>query len=122
MKFFLSFCLILTFATIILAKSMFWGKRHGNDRLLYRENVIIPPVFGEIQEVFVTYPRVGSRFAGKNVTAIYVLDKFTNSSGAVPRIGKARDITNRPRFNTTIVILTSQRSSGINSTVNFYGL
>ncbi|XP_065369972.1 uncharacterized protein LOC135962136 [Calliphora vicina] len=122
MKFLLSFCFILTLTSLTLGKSMTWGKRNKNDRLLYRENVVRYPLQDYIQEVYVTFPKLGAKMkVQKNVTAIYVFDRFTNSSGAVPIRSIPMKKSNNARFNSTIVILKSKRSKGINSTVEFYG-
>ena len=56
-----------------------------------------------------------------NVSAVFVYDHFTNSSGAVPQLVKAKRSATNPRFNSTMVLLKSQRSYGMNSTVEFFG-
>ncbi|XP_046810817.1 uncharacterized protein LOC124420763 isoform X1 [Lucilia cuprina] len=117
MRFLLSFCFILTLIALSGARSLAWGRRNSTiDHMLYLEHVLRFPIKDFIQEIYVVYPKVGSKVKGKNVTAIYVFDHFTNSSGAVATYTRPLK-----KSNSSIVILKSQRSRGINTTVEFYG-
>ncbi|XP_037811278.1 uncharacterized protein LOC119603342 [Lucilia sericata] len=121
MRFLLSFCFILTLIVVTGARSIAWGRRNSTtDHLLYREHVIRFPIKDFIQEIYVVYPKVGSKIKAKNVTAIYVFDHFTNSSGAVATHTIPLKKVNE-RYSSDIVILKSQRSRGVNTTVEFYG-
>ncbi|KAI8128823.1 hypothetical protein FF38_07690 [Lucilia cuprina] len=115
MKFLITFCLIASLATVAWTSSATWGKRYSNDYLLYRENVVRTPLNGNYWNVNVAFPKSGQGNT-RNITAIYVFDRFTNSSGAQPSLWSGG-----PGYKFATVNLKSQYSRGINSTVEFYG-
>ena len=61
-----------------------------------------------------------SQFQGqgnnRNISAIFVYDRFTNSSGAQPSLWSGG-----PGFKFANINLKSQYNAGINSTVEIYG-
>ncbi|XP_037811276.1 uncharacterized protein LOC119603341 [Lucilia sericata] len=120
MKFLISLYFILALSSLTLGKSRKWGKRQYNDRLLYRENIVRFPIKKHVIEVQVSYPR-HNVYPRYNVTAVFVYDRFTNSSGAVPKRIQMLQRLQGVLYNTTTVILKSQNSRGINSTVEIYG-
>ncbi|XP_023305036.2 uncharacterized protein LOC111686874 [Lucilia cuprina] len=117
MKFLISLCFILALSTLALGKSIKWGKRQYKDQLLYRRNIVRFPIKSRsihTKVSHITNPRY-------NVTAVYVYDHFTNSSGAIPTHIEGLQRLNGVLYNTTTVILNGQKSQGINSTVEIYG-
>lgn len=62
MKFLLSLSFLLTLISLTLTRNISWGRRSYNDHLLYRENVIVYPTAGSVQEYYVSYPRVVSLY------------------------------------------------------------
>ncbi|TMW41151.1 hypothetical protein DOY81_013768, partial [Sarcophaga bullata] len=83
MKFLVTLCLLCSLATVAWTSSASWGRRNSNDLLLLRENVIQYPLKGNYRNVNVNFPKSGQG-NNRNISAIFVYDRFTNSSGAQP--------------------------------------
>ncbi|XP_061390373.1 uncharacterized protein LOC133325667 [Musca vetustissima] len=115
MKFLTSLCLIASLATIAWASSAAWGRRNSTDYLLLRENVVRTPLKNNYWSVNVQFPKSG-QVNKRVITAIFVYDRFTNSSGAQPSLWSGG-----PNLTYATVNLKSQTSRGINSTVEIYG-
>ncbi|XP_073848790.1 probable salivary secreted peptide [Musca autumnalis] len=113
---FLKFTLVFValFATT-LAMNATWGSRNTTDILLMNESVVRTPVTNTFVSVDVAFPKSGQTNTRK-ITAIYVYDRFTNSSGATPTLWSGG-----PGYTTALVNLKSQMSRGINSTVEIWG-
>ncbi|XP_005183793.1 uncharacterized protein LOC101891583 [Musca domestica] len=113
---FLKFTLVFValFATT-LAMSATWGKRNTTDVLLLNENVFRTPVANSFISVDVSFPKSGQTNT-RQITAVFVYDRFTNSSGATPTLWSGG-----PGYTMALVNLKSQMSRGINSTVEIWG-
>uniref|UniRef100_C4N1A8 Hypothetical conserved secreted protein n=1 Tax=Stomoxys calcitrans TaxID=35570 RepID=C4N1A8_STOCA len=114
MKFLTSFCLIVSLATLGWAASASWGRRNSSDYLMLRENVVRTPIRNRNWSVNVDFPKPG-QINRRTITAIFVYDRFTNTSGAMPSLWSGG-----PYLTFANVNLRSQTSRGINSTVEIY--
>uniref|UniRef100_A0A1L8EHP3 Putative salivary secreted peptide n=1 Tax=Haematobia irritans TaxID=7368 RepID=A0A1L8EHP3_HAEIR len=115
MKFLTSFCLIASLATFAWAASASWGRRNSSDFLLLRENVVRTPIKNNNWSVNVNFPKSG-QVNKRVITAIFVYDRFKNTSGAMPSLWSGG-----PNMTFATVNLKSQISRGMNSTVEIYG-
>ncbi|XP_037950875.1 probable salivary secreted peptide [Teleopsis dalmanni] len=115
MKFLLSVLFVITLAAFTQSINSTWGTRNSTDILLLRENVVRTPLVNSYQAVTVDFPKSGQTNT-RTITAVYVLDRFTNSSGATGSLWSGG-----PGYRFATVNLKSQTSRGINSTVEIYG-
>lgn len=139
MTFFTSTLVFVALIATALAMSASWGSRSSTDILLMNETVVRTPVANSFISVDVVFPKsvsyffdfkracssyrnllISYKFQGqtntRNITAVFVYDRFTNTSGATPSLWSGG-----PGFTTTLVNLKSQLSRGMNSTVEIWG-
>uniref|UniRef100_W8C9K9 Putative salivary secreted peptide n=1 Tax=Ceratitis capitata TaxID=7213 RepID=W8C9K9_CERCA len=107
--------LIVALASVAFSASSSWGKRNSSDVLLLRENVIRTPVRNSYLSVNVDFPKSGQT-NNRTISAIFVYDRFTNSSGAYASLWSGG-----VGYRFASVNLKSQYNIGINSTVEIYG-
>ncbi|XP_053964012.1 probable salivary secreted peptide [Anastrepha ludens] len=106
---------IAALASVTIAASASWGYYNKTDVLLLRQNVVLAPVRNSYQSVNVNFPTSGQTNT-RNISAIYVYDRFTNSSGAYASLWSGG-----PGYRFATINLKSQYNRGINSTVEIYG-
>ncbi|XP_013110321.1 uncharacterized protein LOC106089103 [Stomoxys calcitrans] len=113
MKLLLFLALMATLATVALSSNGYWGHRESGDTLIYSKDVKVSAKKDKIATKKVSYDPLFSR---PRITAVVVNDNFKDSFGAVSTVlqgGVGKRYIN--------ILLTSQRSKGIDSTVKIYG-
>ncbi|XP_036331428.1 probable salivary secreted peptide [Rhagoletis pomonella] len=107
--------LIVALASVAIAANSSWGTRYSSDVLLLRENVVRTPLKNGYQSANVDFPKSG-QVSNRTISAIYIYDRFTNSSGAYASLWSGG-----PGYRFVSINLKSQYNRGINSTVEIYG-
>uniref|UniRef100_A0A0A1XCD9 Probable salivary secreted peptide n=1 Tax=Zeugodacus cucurbitae TaxID=28588 RepID=A0A0A1XCD9_ZEUCU len=107
--------LLVALAGVAIAANSSWGKRNSTDILLLRENVFRTPLRNGYQSVNVDFPKSGQTNT-RAISAIFIIDRFTNSSGAYGSLWSGG-----VGYRFASINLKSQYNRGINSTVEIYG-
>ncbi|XP_065367881.1 uncharacterized protein LOC135960505 [Calliphora vicina] len=113
----LKYCIVFVavFATTALAVNSSWGKRNATDILLLNEAIVRTPVANTYLQADVVYPKSGQT-NNRTITAIFIYDRFTNTSGATGSLWSGG-----PGYKFATVNLKSQYGKGINTTVEIWG-
>ena len=107
-------CLVLCLS-LATSYSNSWGRRNSEDYILMREQVIRMPKRNDYWTLNIQYPKPGQN-SYRTISAINVIDRFTNGSGAFPTL-----LTGGPGWKHASLNLRSQNGRGINSTVEMWG-